>query len=58
MFFPKSACATPLALAIVGAFEAVAPQIDSETNDLPSNDVLALAAPHLVAASFNVETGK
>src|SRR3972149_3867899 len=58
MFFPKSARATPLALAIVDAFNAVAPQIDSEANELPSNDVLALTAPHLAAAGFTVETGK
>jgi hypothetical protein len=58
MYFPKSARATPLALAIVGAFEAVSPNIDSEINELPSNDVLALAAPHLAAAGFVIETGK
>lgn len=58
MYFPKSARATPLALAVVGAFEAVAPAIDSETKELPSNDVLALAGPHLAAAGFAIETGK
>ena len=58
MYFPKSARATPLVLAVVGAFEAVASQIDSQTNELPSNDVLAFTAPHLAAAGFIVETGK
>jgi hypothetical protein len=58
MFFPRSTRATPLALSIVAAFEAVAAQIDSATHELPSNDVLALAAPHLAAAGFTVELGK
>lgn len=58
MFFPRSTRATPLALSVVAAFEAVTAQIDSTTHDLPSNDVLALAAPHLTAAGFTVELGK
>jgi hypothetical protein len=48
----------PLALSVVAALEAVAEQIDSATRYLPSNDVLALAAPHLAAAGFTVELGK
>ena len=58
MFFPRSTRATPLALSVVAAFEAVAEQINSTAHDLPSNDVLALAAPHLAAAGFTVELGK
>lgn len=58
MFFPRSTRSTPLALSVVAAFEAVAAQIDSATHDLPSSDVLALAAPHLAAAGFTVELGK
>jgi hypothetical protein len=58
MFFPRSTCATPLARSVVAAFDAVAEQIDSATHDLPSNEVLALAAPHLVNAGFTVEVGK
>jgi hypothetical protein len=58
MYFPKSARATPLALTIVGAFEAVASQINSDARELLSNDVLACVAPHLSAAGFIVETGK
>jgi hypothetical protein len=58
MFFPRSTRATPLALSVIAAFEAVAAQIDSATHDLPSNDVLTLAAPHLAAAGFTVELGK
>jgi hypothetical protein len=42
----------------VGAFESVALQVDSDTNELPSNAVLASAAPHLTAAGFIVEVGK
>jgi hypothetical protein len=45
-------------LSVVAAFETVAGQIDSEAHDLSSNDVLALAAPHLAAAGFRVELGK
>lgn len=58
MFFPRSTRATPLALSVVAAFEAVSERIDSSTHDLPSNDVLALAGPHLAAAGFTVELGK
>lgn len=58
MYFPRSTRATPLALSVVGAFEAVAVKIDSANRDLPSNDVLALAAPHLQTAGFVVEIGK
>jgi hypothetical protein len=58
MFFPKSARAHPLALNVVAAFDAVSTQIDSASYDLASNDVLALAAPHLAAAGFTVEIGK
>jgi len=58
MFFPKSTRAHPLALSVVAAFEAVSDQIDSGTHDLASNDVLALAAPHLAASGFVVELGK
>jgi len=58
MSFPRSTRPTPLALSVVAAFESVAEQIDSATRDLTSNEVLALAAPHLAAAGFTVELGK
>jgi hypothetical protein len=58
MCFPKSTPATALARAVVRAFESVSTQIESETNDLPSNAVLALVGPHLIAAGFTVESGK
>lgn len=58
MFFPLSTRATPLALSVVAAFEAVSEQINSSTYDLSSNDVLALATPYLAAAGFTVELGK
>ncbi|MFA7238298.1 MAG: hypothetical protein WC058_15670 [Phycisphaeraceae bacterium] len=58
MFFPKSAEAPPHALAVVNAFQIVSDEIDSGTKDLPSNEVLALAASHLTKAGFAVESGK
>jgi hypothetical protein len=56
--FPRSTRVTPLGVSVVASFEAVAEQIDSKVHDLPSNEVLALAAPHLAAAGFTVELGK
>ncbi len=56
--FPRSTRVTPLGVSVVASFEAVAEQIDSTVHDLPSNEVLALAAPHLAAAGFTVELGK
>jgi hypothetical protein len=58
MYFPRSSRATELAICVVAAFDSVAVQIDSSMHDLPSNDVLALVAPHLAAAGFTVEQGK
>ncbi|VTU01714.1 Uncharacterized protein OS=Treponema succinifaciens (strain ATCC 33096 / DSM 2489 / 6091) GN=Tresu_1680 PE=4 SV=1 [Gemmataceae bacterium] len=56
--FPRSARPTDRALSVVQAFQTVEAQIDSTTYDLPSNDVLALVAPHLMALGFAVEVGK
>lgn len=58
IFYPKSNRPTPLALAVVGAFDAVAHEIDSAVHDLPSNRVLASVAPQLQIAGFIVELGK
>ena len=58
LFFPKSDPATPLALAVVKAFEVVSAEIDSAANELSSNEVLAIVAPHLAEAGFKVELGK
>lgn len=58
VFYPKSSRPTPLAISIVSAFETVAAEIDSNVHELPSNGVLAVAAPHLTAAGFTVEMGK
>jgi hypothetical protein len=58
LYFPRSDSPTSLALAVVGAFEAVGAEIDSATHELSSNGVLALVAPHLTAAGFTVELGK
>ena len=57
-YFPISTRATPLALAVVAAFEAVGDRVDSSKFDLPSDEVLALVGPHLAAAGFSVEIGK
>ena len=57
-FFPKSVRATPLALHLVAAFEAVSDAIDSEHKDLPSNSVLSVLAPQLALLGFEVELGK
>ena len=57
-YFPRSDRATPTALAVVAAFQAVADQIDSASNKLGSNGVLAIVKPGLTAAGFRVEIGK
>jgi hypothetical protein len=58
LYYPKSDKPTKLVLAVVSAFEAVAPSIDSATNEFPSNYILQQVAPHLVALGFKVEVGK
>ena len=57
-FYPKSVKAPPIARVVVGCFESVATEIDSDVASLNSNDVLAKVCPHLIANGFLVETGK
>ena len=57
-YFPRSTQVTARAVSVVAAFEAVVDAIDSSAHALNSNAVLALAAPHLIAAGFDVEAGK
>ena len=58
IFFPRSTRCPELGLAVVSAFEAAAEGIDSEHNDLSSDQVLSRVAPHLARLGFRVETGK
>jgi hypothetical protein len=58
VYYPKSAKATPLALAVVEAFVQASDVIDSTKHELPSNGVLAEVAAGLTRAGFIVETGK
>lgn len=57
-YYPKSSRATPLALAVVNAFQEGLAGIDSVIFDLPSNQVLAAVSGSLLSAGFSVETGK
>ncbi|VWD33714.1 hypothetical protein BLA50215_04864 [Burkholderia lata] len=57
-YFPRSDKATPLALAVVNAFNASHVDISSAEHTLPSDGVLARVAPHLAKLGFAVETGK
>jgi hypothetical protein len=57
-YFPRSDKATPLAQSVVKAFVAGEEAFSSETKTFPSNEVLALVAPHLKLLGFAVETGK
>ncbi len=58
LYYPRSDKPTVLAKSVVEAFELIASQIDSETHELNSNDVLAVVAPHLTPLGFAVESGK
>ncbi len=57
-FYPKSKRANQVALAVVGAFESVASEIDSSKHKLSSNGVLSKLAPELLRIGFRVESGK
>lgn len=58
MYYPKSSEATELAQAVVKAFELAGGAIDSATNNLDSNGVLAQIAQSLRNLGFVVESGK
>ncbi len=57
-YYPRSSRATPVALAVVQAFEQASHLIDSSVNELSSNQVLAAVAEGLTLAGFAVESGK
>jgi hypothetical protein len=57
-YFPRSDKATTLAKNVVKAFCTCETEISSNTETLPSNEVLSLVAPYLQALDFAVETGK
>jgi hypothetical protein len=57
-YYPKSDAAPEIATVVIGVFEAAAAEIDSESNTLESNLVLAALADRLVAANFVVESDK
>lgn len=57
-YFPRSDKATALAQSVVAAFVAGEQDFSSDTKTFPSNEVLALVAPHLKQLGFAVETGK
>jgi hypothetical protein len=58
IFFPKSKKAPPLALQVVAIFQSATQNISSETHYLDSNEVLRNVSAGLVAAGFQVESGK
>ena len=57
-FFPRSRGLTDEMRQVVDCFNVVNDRISSETNDLVSNDVLAILRPHFEQIGFVVETGK
>lgn len=56
--FPRWGYPPPSALAIIDAFNAHLPEIQSPGNTLASNEVLAIVRPDLEARGFQVERGK
>lgn len=57
-FFPRSMGINDNINNIINSFKAVENMIDSKSNNLVSNDVLAILRPHLEACKFKVEIGK
>lgn len=57
-FFPRSQGITKEILSIIESFKSIENQIDSETKELKSNDVLNLVRPFLEKLNYRVETGK
>ena len=57
-YYPKSDSAPSIARSVVAAFEAASANIDSTSNNLPSNEVLAALTTLLQSQGFEVETGK
>ena len=57
-FFPRSQGITNEIKAVIESFKSVENEIDSNSKELKSNDVLAKVRPFLEQESFTVETGK
>lgn len=57
-FFPRSRGVTPEIQDIINSFKAIETQIDSETSELKSNEVLQIVRPYLEQLQYTVETGK
>ena len=58
MYYPPSDQPPEIVRQVVGAFETVAPHIDSVNYQLHSDSVLALLRPGLESIGFRVERGK
>lgn len=57
-FFPRSRGVTQEIQDIINSFKAIENQIDSETSELKSNEVLQIVRPYLEQLQYTVETGK
>lgn len=57
-FFPRSNSLTIDIEKVIDCFRASATEIDSESNEHPSNQVLAILRPALEKIGFTVESGK
>ena len=57
-FFPRSQGITDEIKKIIESFKSVENEIDSNTKELKSNDVLNMVRPFLEKNNFTVETGK
>lgn len=57
-FFPRSRGVTDEILKVIDCFKVVECEIDSTTNNLVSNDVLAKVRPFLEKQDYRVEIGK
>ncbi len=57
-FFPRSRGVTQEIQDVINSFKAVETQIDSETSELKSNEVLQIVRPYLEQLQYTVETGK
>ena len=57
-FFPRSRGVTLEIQDIINSFKAIETQIDSETSELKSNEVLQIVRPYLEQLQYTVETGK
>ena len=57
-FYPKNIDSPPLLKKIIDGFQMIIEEIDSETHQLSSDEVLNLIRPFLQELGFQVETGK